>query len=64
MMLWELRGVGSVWKANVRGLLVEAGGWVGGDWYRLILTVVFRPSSSMATEMQGFSLAKRVLAGT
>ena len=29
-MPWELRGVGSVWKANVLGLLVGVGGLGGG----------------------------------
>ena len=66
-MPWELRGVGSVWKANVLGLLAVVGGFgVGGA---LVQTypqngVTFRPCSSVATEMQWFSLAKRVLAVT
>lgn len=65
MMPWELRGVGSVWKANVLGLLVGVGG-LGGA---LVQTyphngVTFWPCSSVATEMQWFSLAKRVLAVT
>ena len=66
-MPWELRGVGSVWKANVLGLLAGVGGFgVGGA---LVQTyphngVTFRPCSSVATEMQWFSLAKRVLAVT
>ena len=64
-MPWELRGVGSVWKANVLGLLAGVGG-LGGV---LVQTyphngVTFWPCSSVGTEMQWFSLAKRVLAVT
>ena len=56
MMPWELRGVGSVWKANVLGLLAGVGGLGGGrEWDRKVGVGVLRRDGErggVLTELQ------------